>query len=123
METRRSELFEGHGGSQCTVSEILIATNAENALDDGKNSILAQVINGFRSDIRWGCSASNIKGLVRNTETTQPAISSENITSHIGVNGLERKFFSSADKIENTLSSAQTWDDPLQEAVDISQWH
>lgn len=59
--SEQEELFEGYGGSQCTRSDILNAANAMNNLDE-KYGAGANVINGFRSDIKWECAPENIKG-------------------------------------------------------------
>jgi hypothetical protein len=73
------ELFRGHGGALCTKGDIMIATNAMNNLDE-KYGVGAQIINGFRKDIKWGCAAENIQGpamdvvLPAKPAISQPAI-------------------------------------------------
>jgi predicted nucleic acid-binding Zn-ribbon protein len=62
--TVQAELFRGHGGALCTRGDIMVATNAMNNLDE-KYGVGAQIINGFRTDIKWGCAAENIKGPVQ----------------------------------------------------------
>lgn len=49
----------GLGETECTRHDILKATNAANSLEDGKNGIAVQIINGIRGDIKWECAAEH----------------------------------------------------------------
>ena len=58
-----TEYFVGHGNAKCTKHDILKATHAENNLDADYSAggAIENIVNSTR-DIKWGCSASNIKG-------------------------------------------------------------
>ncbi|EKD72361.1 MAG: hypothetical protein ACD_45C00694G0001 [uncultured bacterium] len=54
------ETLKGLGGIECTRHDVLKAANAVNNLDE-KYGIATQIVNGLRTDIKWGCAPEHIQ--------------------------------------------------------------
>lgn len=67
--------FLGLGGISCTHGDIARATNAVNDLDE-KYGTTAQIFNGFRKDIKWGCAVEHISKAPAPNKVVTPTLKS-----------------------------------------------
>lgn len=98
--------FEGYQGIKCTKTDILSAANAMNSLDEKFGSGV-QIMNGLRSNIKWGCAPEHIKIPATdniNAEKDNPVFS-RNLTSLLSPATIASL---SVKEVETVVAKAQT---------------